>query len=299
MRFAIPLLVLLLVGGCNVFSPFYDEGKSNDLDDIVGDVQAALERGEPDKAYEYANRGLERFPHSASLYYLGAIAKVQSADIGFVDFASMVRSSDDGGSPVSTRPPLYAKAAVGDTTWFLDLSPEDLARMADGFSVSYTYLDSVIAIIGRGEATDEEVEDIQADSQLGLGISGLLKAMLTVLDADHNLANGFELHPSIRAYSTPEGGWSFTASLDPEVICDAMPDLLAAQEALYDHYRGVVGGDLPEDIPGDYIYRFTENWVNPWIDEDTLTGEFFASVHDGICSFHEKYVCAAEVSRHE
>jgi hypothetical protein len=296
MRFVIPLLVLLLLGGCNVFGPFYDEGKSDDLDDIIGDVQAALERGEPGKAYDYASRGLEKFPHSASLYYLGAIAKVQSADIGFVDFASMVRSEDEGPAPV---PPLYAKSAAGDTTWFLDLSPEDLARMADGFSVSYAYLDSVIAIIGRGEATEQEVDDIQADSQLGLGISGLLTAILTVLDTDHNLANGFVLHPSIRAYSTPEGGWAFTAVLDPAVICNAMPELLVAQEALYDHYRGVMGGDLPADIPEDYVYRPTENWVDPAIDEETLTGEFFGNVHDGICSFHEKYVCAGEVSRHE
>jgi hypothetical protein len=211
----------------------------------------------------------------------------------------MVRSEDSGGAPVSPRPPLYAKPAAGDTTWFLDLSPEDLARMADGFSVSFAYLDSVIAIIGRGEATEQEVEDIQADSQLGLGISGLLKAILTVLDEDHDLANGFVLHPSISAYTTPDGGWSFTASLDPVVICGAMPDLLVAQEALYDHYRGVVGGDLPADIPEDYIYRPTENWVNPWIDEDTLTGEFFGNVHDGISSFHEKYPCVGEVSRHE
>jgi hypothetical protein len=211
----------------------------------------------------------------------------------------MVRGEDGGGAPVSPRPPLYAKPAAGDTTWFLDLSPEDLARMADGFSVSYAYLDSVIAIIGRGEATEQEVEDIQADSQLGLGISGLLKAMLTVLDTDHNLANGFELHPSIRAYTTPDGGWGFTASLDPTVICGAMPDLLVAQKALYHHYRSVVGGNLPADIPEGYIFLPTENWVNPWIDEDTLTGEFFANVHDGISSFHEKYPCAGEVRRHE
>ena len=302
MRLGVLVLALFVLGGCNLFSPFYDEGKGDDLEDTIGDVEAALERGEPDKAYDYAQRGIEKFPHSASLYYLGAVARMQDAEIGFADFASMVRGEDeedDGeGDLLAARPPLYARAAE-DTTWFLDLSPEDLARMADAFSLAYTYLDSAVALIARGEATERELEDFSSDSQLGLGISGLLTAMLTVLDTDHDLANGFSLHPTIRAYATPEGGWSFTVGVDPEVICDAMPDLLRAQEALYDHYRNVAGGDLPGDIPGDYIYRPTENWVNPWIDDGMLAGEFFANVHDGIVSFHEKYVCVAEVSRNE
>jgi hypothetical protein len=302
MRLGVLVLALLLVGGCNLFSPFYDEGKSDDLDDTIGDVEAALQRGEPGKAYEYAQRGIEKFPGSASLYYLGAVARVQSAEIGFADFASMISGDDvdddGGGDLLASRPPLYARAAA-ETTWFLDLSPEDLERMADAFSIAYGYLDSAVALIARGEASEQEVEDFGSDSQLGLGMSGLLTVMLTVLDLDHNLANGFSLHPTVRAFSTPDGGWSFTVGVDPAVICDAMPDLLKAQEALYDHYRDVVGGDLPEDIPGDYIYRPTENWVNPWIDDGVLSGEFFANVHDGIVNFHDKYSCAGEVSRHE
>ncbi|HVP58467.1 MAG TPA: hypothetical protein VMU02_10240 [bacterium] len=301
MRFTVLILLVLLAGGCNLFSPFYDEGKSNDRDDIIGDVQAALERGEPDKAYEYASRGIEKYPGCASLYYLGAVAKVQSSDVGFTDFASMLRSENKGqGGYAAALSAFQRGLAQGDTTWFLDLSPDDLARMAGAFSVSYDYLDSVLTIIARpGGATKEEIEQFQGDSQLGLGISGLMKTMLTVLDQDHNLDNGFVLSPTIRAFRTATGGWSFTATLDPAVICGAWDWLETGQEALYDHYRTVVGGTLPEDIPTNYLYVHVEDWTDPQIDTGTLSGEFFESVHDGMVDFHGKYSCSGEVSRHE
>jgi hypothetical protein len=292
------LVVVLLLGGCNLFSPFYDEGKAESLDDTIGDVQAALERGEPGKAYEYASKGIEKYPESVTLHYLGAVAKVQTAHINFTDFASMLRSEDGGGDFASALAQFGSSLGVDDSTFFRELSPEDLARMAAAFDTSYLFLKAAVDLIEDGEATPEELAEFGGDIYLGLGVSGLLKAMLTVLDVDHNLSNGFELHPTIRAYETVDG-WGFTAILDPDVVCDAMPWLRVAQEALYDHYREVVGGDLPADIPDDYLFKPLDLWVDPWIDDGTLTGEFFANVHRGIVSFHDDYPCGAEVSRHE
>ncbi len=301
MRFAVLFLLLVLVGGCNLYSPFYDEGKSDDLDDIKGDVQAALERGEPDKAYEYAVRGIKKHPDCVSLYYLGAVAKVQDADVGFTDFASMLRGEDGGSDLALGRPPLYWSVAAGETTFFLDLSPEKLATMAMAFNTSYDLLEEAADLVAQGKATPEELEDFEGDIQLGLGISGLLTAILTVLDYSHDLddEDGFVLNPLIKAYEFEGGGWAFTATVDPSDICKSMPWLVVAQEALYDHYRGVVGGDLPADIPSGYQFIKTEFWTDPTIDTGTVTGEFFANVHDGIVSFHEKYSCSTEVRSHE
>ena len=299
MKFVLLLVVVLLLGGCNLFSPFYDEGKAESLDDTIGDVQAALERGEPDQAFKYALDGIEKYPESVTLHYLGAVAKVQTADVNFTDFASMIRDDDgDGGYSASPRLPLGRGLAVGDTTFFLDLSPDELAAMAAAFDTSYAFLKAAVDLIEAGEATDEELQEFGGDIHLGLGVAGLLKAVLTVIDVNHNLSDGFELHPTIRAYETPDG-WGFTAILDPAVVCDAMPWLRVAQEALYDHYRSVVGGaELPEDIPGSLVYVRLP-WITPNIDDGTLTGEIFAAVHNGIADFHDKYFCSVEVSDHE
>jgi hypothetical protein len=289
MRYAIFLLALLLAGGCNLFGPFHDEGSSENLEDIVADVEAALERGEPEKAYDYAIDGIERHPESVTLRYLAAVARVQEAEIGFADFASMIRSGDgDGDLELAVLSPRTISA--GDTTFFLDLSPDDLAKMAEAFNITYDLLQAAVELIEEGKAGPEELEKFGGDIHLGLGISGLLKAMLTVLDTDHDLGNGFVLDPSIQAYEY-DGQWYFTATVVPGVVCGAMPWLRVAEEALYDHYRSVAEDDPPEDIPAGYLVLKVEDWTYPQIDDDLLSGEIFAAVHDGIVDFYTEYTC--------
>jgi hypothetical protein len=293
MRYVTLVLVLLLAGGCNLFSPFHDEGNSDSLDDIIGDVQAALERGEPDKAYDYAVDGIDKHPESVTLHYLAAVARVQDAKIGFTDFASMLRSGDGDGSALLV---LHATGpAEGDTTFFLDLSPEVLASMAGAFNTTYELLEAAVQLIEEGAATPQELDDFLGDINLGLGISGLLKAILTVLDTDHDLENGFVLSSVIRAFEYEDQWgdthWGFSAVVVPSVVCGAMPYLRVGEEALYDHYRYVAGGSLPENIPAVYLNLRVEDWSSPRIDEDLLTGEIFAAVHDGIVDFYTVYSC--------
>jgi hypothetical protein len=293
MRCALLVLVVLFAGGCNLFSPFHDEGKSDSLDDIVGDVQAALERGEPDKAFRYAEAGIEKYPESLALHYLGAVAKVQSSDIGFVDFAAIFRSDGDDDMEPFAAPFGGAGSAEGDTTFFFDVSPAELAEMAETFGVSFGLLEPALAIIEGGHATEMDLVDFRDDALLGAGISAVLTAMLTVLDADHDLSNGFELNPLVRAFETDDG-WGFSANVSAGVVCDEMPIFRIAEEALYDHYRYVVGGDLPPDIPAVYEETRVEDWVSPRIDDGALTGEIFSSVHDGLVNFRERYGCDLE-----
>jgi hypothetical protein len=303
MKTVVLLLALVLVGGCNLFSPFYDEGKSSDLDDTIGDVQAALERGEPDKAYDYAVRGIEKHPTSVTLHYLGAVAKVGTEDVHFSDFSKMLRGREENGVVyASAILPLCSAPAAGDTTLFLDISPDELARLAAAYDVSYDLLQTAAELIGTGGASEQVLIDYEGDINLGLGISGLLKTMLTVLDTDHNLANGFVLNPSIQPYrvDTPGGeSWGFTATLDPSIVCAALPSMIVAQEALYDHFRSVVGEDWPADIPSDLVFAAWP-WVSPPLDEETLldalAGKFLFHLHNGLVSFHDKYTCEGEVS---
>lgn len=293
MKYILLMLAVLVAGGCNLFSPFHDEGGSDNLDDIIGDVEAALERGEPDKAYQYAVEGIEKYPNSVSLHYLGAVAAVQDAEIGFADFASMVRSGDeDDGEPYVAMLRAWSPAQGETTFFFEDLSPEDLEAMAEAFNTSYGLLEAAIQLIEDGEVTPEELADFESDTRLGLGVSGLLKAVLTVLDQDHDLANGFSLDPSIDVFET-ESGWWFTATVDREVVCAAMPSLLVAEEALYDHYREISGEEMPEDIleANSSVYTDSESWVGPRIDDGMLSGEMFAAVHNGKVDFFEHYSC--------
>jgi hypothetical protein len=298
MRYAILALLLLAAGGCNLFSPFHDEGKSDDLDDIIGDVQAALERGEPDRAYQYAADGIEKFPSSVALHYLGAVARVQVADIGFADFASMLRSADeDDGEPYSLLPLYRGAAADTDTVFFLDLSQEDLERIAGGFNTSYQLLHRALELIADGDATKEEIEDLGSDIQLGFGISALLKAMLTVIDQDHELGTGFQLDPSIKVYETEEG-WGFRVGADPGVICPAMDYLLEAEQAIYQHYRSVADPGAPADIFAECptcADQLTDYWPAEYmIDDGALAGEFLANVHNGIVNFRAQHTCPGE-----
>jgi hypothetical protein len=297
MRYVFLVLLLLVAGGCNLFSPFHDEGKSDDLEDIIGDVQAALERGEPDKAYQYATDGIKKYPTSVTLHYLGAVARVQVADIGFADFASMLRSADgDDDEPYSLLPLGRGAVADTDTVFFLDLSQEDLERIAGGFNTSYALLDSALALIAGGLAAEEEIEDLGSDIELGFGISALLKAMLTVIDQDHDISV-FELDPSIKIYETDEG-WGFRAGADPDVICPAMEYLLEAEKAIYQHYRSVADPDAPADIFAECPAcrdQLTDYWPAEYmIDDGALSGEFFANVHNGIVNFRAQHTCPGE-----
>ena len=291
MRWVLLVLVVVFAGGCNLFSPFHDEGKSDDLEDIVGDVEAALERGEPAKAFEYAEDGIRKHPESLALHYLGAVAKVQSAEIGFADFAAIFRSDgDDGDMEPYAAPFADASLAQGDTTFFFDLPDAELDAIAEAFNTSFGLLEPAIALIEEGRASEEEIANYRNDALLGLGVSGVLKAMLTVLDTDNDLSDGFTQNPLARVFET-DGAWGFSGSVDPAVICDVMPLFGISDEALYDHYRFVVGGDLPPDIPAAYEETRVANWVSPMIDDGTLTGEIFASVHDGLVGFREQYFC--------
>lgn len=296
MKCTLLILALFVIGGCNLFSPFHDEGGSDNLEDIIGDVEAALERGEPGKAYEYATDGIKKFPKSVTLHYLGAVAVVQDAEIGFADFASMVRSDGDEGE--SFLDPLCLTApAQGDTAFFFDkVSPNDLEAMAEAFNTSYGLLEDAVRLIEAKEATPEELADFGGDIQLGLGISGLLKAIFTVLDDTHDLddLDGFRLNDAYRAFET-EDGWGFSATVVEDVVCDARPWLRIAEEALYDHYRSITGDELPPDLLEDNLdqYTYSVDWVGRKIDEGTLTGEIFASVHNGIVDLYvdSQYEC--------
>jgi len=294
MRYLLLILVLLLAGGCNLFSPFHDEGKSDDLDDIVGDVEAALERGEPAKAYEYAVAGIEKHPESLALHYLGAVARVQSAEIGFSDFSAIFRSDGDdldGGDMASVAVPFVRRVAQGDTVFFFELPDEELAGMADAFNTSFGLLESAAGLLGEGNVSAEDRANFEGDTYLGLGVSAVVTAMLTIIDQDRDLGDGFMRDPEAKVFETDEAGWGFSGSITPDVVCDEMALFGIADEALYDHYRVVVGGDLPLDIPSQYIQTRVENWQNPMIDDGTLTGEIFGSVHDSVVNFRENFFC--------
>ena len=114
--------------------------------------------------------------------------------------------------------------------------------------------------------------------------------MFTVLDADNDLSNGFTENPLVRVFGTDEG-WGFSGSVNPDVICDQIHVFQDADETLYDHYRLVVGGDLPEDIPVPNRQIRVENWESPKIDDGALTGEIFTSVHDGLVGLRQLYPC--------
>ena len=275
---------LLLICSCNIFEPFYDEGKSGDLEGIINDVEMALERGEPGKAAEYAERGLQLYPESVSLLYLAAVSSINENGINFVDYIDIVRSNTDYWVRTGSRPGAWQTAGWDTTFFFEDLSEEEIGRLASVFHKCYRYLLRAALLIADGRATREEIARFESDIQLSLGVSGILSAVLTVIDEDHDLENGFVLDSEIRLFEI-EDEWGFTG-VDFSIVCGIFPVLLDAQEALYDHYRRINPSEDPADIPPEYRCRNI-----PWIDEDTFSGELFAAVHRGIMSLHWYFGC--------
>lgn len=106
------LLVLctaLLLGGCNVFETFYEEGTSGSADVLLQDARAALERGDTEKAKAYLERAHENDPENAEVRVELSAVELQSSDVTVLrikELADYVREAsgeaDLGASPFAT-----------------------------------------------------------------------------------------------------------------------------------------------------------------------------------------------------
>lgn len=83
---------LVFLAGCNVFEGLYDEGGSDDPDVLIADADAALQRGESDKAVQYLEKAFEARPEDPVIRTKLSTALLQQADI---DVITMVNLAQD------------------------------------------------------------------------------------------------------------------------------------------------------------------------------------------------------------
>ena len=90
---------LLVFAGCNVFEGLYDEGASDDPEVLIADADAALQRGEPDKAVQYLEKAFEAKPQDPEIRTKLSTALLQQADISvitMIDLAEDITGNQNG-----------------------------------------------------------------------------------------------------------------------------------------------------------------------------------------------------------
>lgn len=74
---------VLLLGGCNAYDAFYEEGASNDPDVLLEDALFALQAGDADRAVTYLEKAYERDPDNAAVRVelAGALLEANGVDV--------------------------------------------------------------------------------------------------------------------------------------------------------------------------------------------------------------------------
>lgn len=83
-------LALLVLGGCNVFEGFYEEGTSSDPDVLTQDAATALAKGRTQDAINYAEKALQQDSLHVSAINVLATAELQQADVDVVTLTELV-----------------------------------------------------------------------------------------------------------------------------------------------------------------------------------------------------------------
>ncbi len=183
----IALAVAMLFWSCNIFSPFHSDGSSDDPAVLLSEARSALREGREKEALNMLDRAMAKITPStpadqaAAIRYFHAVATVRVNNISFQTFIDMMQTVDGGGSP-----------SPQEGIRLFNYAERELAVMLKVFLTVRADLTPVVQALSNGSLTTAQFPYAD-DAFLSCGVASLVSGFITMMDKDHNPANGFKL----------------------------------------------------------------------------------------------------------
>ncbi len=183
----IALAVATLFWSCNIFSPFHSDGDSNDPAVLLSEARSALREGRDQEALSLLDRAMAKITQAtpadqvAAIRYFHSVATVRVNNINFQTFIDMMQAVEGGGSPTPQ-----------DGIRLFNFAERELALMLKVFLTVKADLTPVAQALSDGSLTTAQFPYAD-DAFLSCGVASLVSGFVTMLDKDHNPANGFTL----------------------------------------------------------------------------------------------------------
>ncbi|MDI6792362.1 MAG: hypothetical protein QME81_05770 [bacterium] len=183
-------ILLPLAIGCgrgNIVGGLHQEGKSNDVEVLVADGQAALDRGDYEEAREYFGKAKNLDANNWKARYGHAVAYMQTSEVSMVKLLTTVtKQSATGRQGISRKSP----AKTGNNGDFIEELLDKLDVLKDVVEVIIVDLSPIGQALLNEEITREEAEArigaTLGDIELNLTVCHFLYGILIVLDSDDN-----------------------------------------------------------------------------------------------------------------
>jgi hypothetical protein len=281
--------LVALLSACNVYEPFYQEGGSDDPLKLLADAKVALANGEAEKAFELLDRAIELAPDNPEIRYYHAVAVIRVNRIDFLTFFDAL-GEINGKSSAPNPKVVTALFSAEDGIPLFDISEEDLTRLYLAFLQVEADLTPVALGLIQGRYPLEDVP-FADDVYLSNGISNLIVAMLSILDAD-TTDDRFTLDPRLQIQRV-DGGYQVSAEdpnktpaeLDEEI--DALINwqwqrFLSSRENFWRYYYLTQLGSLPTEVLPAPPARL------PLRPNDSPAGIILKAVHEGILALYRE-----------
>lgn len=262
------LLVLcsaLVLGGCNVFETFYEEGTSSSAEVLLQDARAALERGDAEKAKAYLQRAHENDPSNAEVRVELSAVELQANDITVLGIKALAdhiqdAAADGGQRSLTPDAPLVA-AGTHTFNNTVRVCNFDEARYPEARVFEYTALEAFERIQQR-EAVLARVHELLREID-GESLARRQHARLLLMDAIVRIARTVLTlqdaadRAGVTLYRLSDDGIGVCANAD-EVLrafegvlkCELVADLsrargsLQARLELLDNPRGSASAEI-------------------------------------------------------
>jgi hypothetical protein len=266
-----PFVALLLLSGCNIFEPFHAPGSGENPEDLLYDVQRAMNDGDYERALVIADRAIAIAPEHPRVRYVHAVVVVRANGVDMLDILEILEPGEDN-LPVG-----------GSNERVLAESEEDLKNLFDTFRVVSADLQPLVAEIA---ATGRELRKLNEtdDVFLSYGVSETILGMLRVIDNDDSETE-FSTDERIVLAKSPD---SYDIDIDDVLMTpQEVDDLIdTAIERSWNHF---VNGRFAFFLYYQYVLNemvWTSGINDPpdaypeTIDTDTSIGEILKFVDD-------------------
>lgn len=282
---------MLALGGCNIFSWTHDEGGSDDPETLLQDAEDALLDKDWDAALAAAEKGIKLDPKLdyPRLRYVATQAVLGGAGISLSSYFDAFTSPSKPAVAGADFPRLAGE--------LLNLSLEELLAIAESCPQAVAFLAELIDGLETGQITPDDLLGIKFDVEVGFGVANLLTALITTLDEDQDLSNGFVKTAFVRIESNDAGyTFAYTGPGDAntfvrtQLLCPLWSQFCDALNGIYDAYRTATA---PEGWPEDLTCTpavVDAIPTNPPLDDGYIIGQMLDFVRDGLALLRQTYL---------
>jgi hypothetical protein len=278
----ISLAVAMLFWGCNIFSPVHSDGSSDDPAVLLSEARSALREGREKEALNMLDRALTKITPStpadqvAAIRYFHAVATVRVSKVSFQSFIDMMQGVSGG-------------ASIGERIRLFNFNELELAQLLKTFQTVKADLTPVVQALGKGTLTTTQFSYAD-DAFLSCGVASLVSGFITMMDKDHNPANGFKLDTRVLIEKINDAYQIFlddptqaSQAIQAELVSIARqsyPQLETGFEYLWQYYNITTFGKPAKGEPPIPPAPLPDNM------RSTPSGVFIQIVHTGTSSLY-------------